>query len=452
MRKLILIWTYILVFLVSTTCLFALENDLVSQTESTDNYKNNDGTYTKILYSGIRNVFEDGKWKRVEDARSLKDKGFKILYLEIDPDLIIEIIDFNYSAITYKAKVKNKYVNEDMPIRVFKQNMTFDELKWGQKYPNQKITWKDKVIKQSEKNYKFLSEFDEVTETVPFGLSYYLEFGKNSTVVILQDVDTENIGDTWTQESDNPSYNSGADTAIKTDRRRDWRAYIKFSLVQIPINVTIHEAYLHMYPPSTASETVVNAYHVINHTWREGNGTGTECSNELDCNGGIIHNRQPCGAGFNDSQQCNLTPEVNLSITEAGQWYKFNITGMVISEYSSNFNNVSIVLRDKLTNPNEGAVQVYFNSKENADTTKRPYLNITYTRSLSVYPSATGVRVLPQNPNAGQDLLCNYTYTSPKNYTEQNSSFKWFKNGTDQNINAQLLSKTNLTRPRVLMF
>ena len=118
---------------------------------------------------------------------------------------------------------------------------------------------------------------------------------------------------------------------------------------------------------------------------------------------------------------------------------------MVISEYSSNFNNVSIVLRDKLTNPNEGAVQVYFNSKENADTTKRPYLNITYTRSLSVYPSATGVRVLPQNPNAGQDLLCNYTYTSPKNYTEQNSSFKWFKNGTDQNINAQLLSKTNLT-------
>lgn len=63
-------------------------SDLVSRTVSTDTYQNEDETYTKILYSGIRNVFEDGIWKRAEDARSLKGKGFEVVYLEKDPELI----------------------------------------------------------------------------------------------------------------------------------------------------------------------------------------------------------------------------------------------------------------------------------------------------------------------------------------------------------------------------
>ena len=37
-------------------------------------------------------------------------------------------------------------------------------------------------------------------------------------------------------------------------------------------------------------------------------------------------------------------------------------------------------------------------------------------------PNATNVMVLPLIPNAGQDLLCNYTYSDPENWTEQNSS------------------------------
>ena len=60
-------------------------------------------------------------------------------------------------------------------------------------------------------------------------------------------------------------------------------------------------------------------------------------------------------------------------------------------------------------------------------------------------PSVSGALVLPQNPNAGQDLLCNYTYSSQENYTEQNSTFKWWKNGVDQNINSQILNRDNLS-------
>ena len=60
-------------------------------------------------------------------------------------------------------------------------------------------------------------------------------------------------------------------------------------------------------------------------------------------------------------------------------------------------------------------------------------------------PSASNVRVLPEIPNAGQDLLCNYTYSDPENFTEQNSSYEWWKNSVNQNINSQTLAKGNLT-------
>ncbi len=60
-------------------------------------------------------------------------------------------------------------------------------------------------------------------------------------------------------------------------------------------------------------------------------------------------------------------------------------------------------------------------------------------------PSVSNVRVLPEIPNAGQDLLCNYTYSDPENFTEQNSSYEWWKNSVNQNVNSQTLAKSNLT-------
>jgi len=60
-------------------------------------------------------------------------------------------------------------------------------------------------------------------------------------------------------------------------------------------------------------------------------------------------------------------------------------------------------------------------------------------------PSASGVKVLPENATAGNDLLCNYTYSDPENFEERDSTYEWWKNGANQNINLQLLGKGNLT-------
>ncbi len=59
--------------------------------------------------------------------------------------------------------------------------------------------------------------------------------------------------------------------------------------------------------------------------------------------------------------------------------------------------------------------------------------------------TVSNVLVLPLNPTAGQDLLCNYTYIDIEGYAEQSSSYQWFKNTVNQNINNSLLGKGNLT-------
>ncbi|MBI2546703.1 hypothetical protein HYV81_06005 [Candidatus Woesearchaeota archaeon] len=60
-------------------------------------------------------------------------------------------------------------------------------------------------------------------------------------------------------------------------------------------------------------------------------------------------------------------------------------------------------------------------------------------------PNITGVKILPLMPNAGQNLFCNYTYYDTENFTEQNSSYEWWKNNVNQNINSQILEYKNLT-------
>lgn len=74
--------------------------------------------------------------------------------------------------------------------------------------------------------------------------------------------------------------------------------------------------------------------------------------------------------------------------------------------------------------------------------------NITISTSCdrtNEAPSVNGVIVKPFTPNAGQDLECTFNYTDPENFLEQNSTFEWWKNGANQNINSNILDKGNLT-------
>ncbi|NQV09022.1 hypothetical protein HQ529_04180 [Candidatus Woesearchaeota archaeon] len=78
-----------------------------------------------------------------------------------------------------------------------------------------------------------------------------------------------------------------------------------------------------------------------------------------------------------------------------------------------------------------------------------PATNITYNNQqctrTNEAPTVSNVNVYPSNPTAGDNLVCNYTYFDPENFEEKDSSYEWWKNSANQNINSRILNKGNLT-------
>ncbi len=72
------------------------------------------------------------------------------------------------------------------------------------------------------------------------------------------------------------------------------------------------------------------------------------------------------------------------------------------------------------------------------------YSNQTCYRTNEA-PNATNANVIPTSPTAGHDLVCNFSYSDPEDNPEKDSIYEWWKNGTNQNINDQILGKGNLT-------
>ena len=60
-------------------------------------------------------------------------------------------------------------------------------------------------------------------------------------------------------------------------------------------------------------------------------------------------------------------------------------------------------------------------------------------------PTVSSVNTILINATLGDNLECNYSYSSPLNYSEKDSSYKWYKDGVNQNINSQTLAKGNLS-------
>ena len=108
----------IMLFIFVGLFLISLVSATTEYTPSSDTICN-DGVCTKTLYSGVRNVYEDNQWKKVEEARSLKDKGFNVIMLEDDKEFPVEVVDFNYTSIKVKLNPKGiKVFNENIPLRI----------------------------------------------------------------------------------------------------------------------------------------------------------------------------------------------------------------------------------------------------------------------------------------------------------------------------------------------
>lgn len=198
-------------------------------------------------------------------------------------------------------------------------------------------------------------------------LSLTLVDSGNPTTIKLQEPDTENLEDSYvSQGAAGSNYGSEASFAIRDNTDTNMRTYIKFNLSAVPSGQTIENAVLFFYLYVNGTTNTAAIHHVYNQTW-----------NEL----AITWNNQPCGTGFDDSGNCNLTAE-DTETTAFIKWYNWTVTEAVSTDYADSKTNVSFIIKT----PEVAEFSVdYFRSKhETENVSLRPYLNITYSEAPPV--------------------------------------------------------------------
>ncbi|MEK6917836.1 MAG: S8 family serine peptidase [Nanoarchaeota archaeon] len=318
---------------------------VTTYTKSSDTICNGN-TCTTTLYSGIRNVFEDGEWKKIEDARSLKNKNFEIKYLDSDDDYKLNVLDFNYTSIQFELEISNNKLNQNIPIRLWEVN--------DSKLSNENI------VKNSYKDYSDIKINNNVKQssakkvyTSNFGLGKILEIGGNSTTITLQDADTENLNDVYTSyNSPDTNYDGDYLSLLQYSHSFARDSWIMFNLSSLQSGNEILDAVFSWMYYSLTQNTTNELHACFNPcSWTEEN---------------LTWNSRP---SYNQTAY-NVTNQSQSS----GNRYNFNATGLVKETFSGGYNNVTLVIR----NLNIAGSRDYY-SKEMGTVLQRPYLNITYT-------------------------------------------------------------------------
>ena len=370
------------------------ESVLWSRTPTTETLKNPDGTYTKTLYSGIMWVDEGHKRypyfdTSPENASSLKGKGFEIVYIENDSDYKLDVIDFNYTTITYNLTLKS---TGSVPIKVWEINETKQ---------NDPAT-----IKNSYKDYSDVKSSisptqskTQATYTSEIGTNKILEIGSSSTTITLQDADTENLEDTYISLV-TPDTSKGDSIALYPhgDRRAFFKFYSSELTSSFVYNIT--NAELNLTPTGYAVGNYAGfLYNVSNQTWSEDSVTW----NNRPTNGSLI--------------------DTNLLFGDSGV-KSFSVTDWVKNQSAQ---NISFMLHSNSTT-------ISIASKENGVTADRPKLTITYTPYIDIISPTPSEILTDDTPKPNFNIsnatvfdVCYWTNDSgATNYSMTNSGNYWY--------------------------
>jgi len=311
----------------------------------------------KILYSGIRNVYEDNLWKRVEEARSLKNSSIKCV-VNSDGENIVKCLDWNMTSIKLEFSFKSPSIfSKQIPIRIYSYN---------------KSNLSNLILKSEIK--ESFNLIDNKKEKILNNFKYgdIVHFGEKSTTIKLQDANTENLDDDYISEGA-PNSNFGSSTVLHTrSTSLDYQSYIKFNISSLPSDSEIEDSFLYFYFYFYNGTTIiVKAYECNNHTWDEGT---------------ITWNTKPSISNYLD----------NKTILLDGEWYGFNVTSWIKSEFENEDLNVSFNLQG-------GGNDDYtlFRSKEYSTISQRPYLNITYRIKNYCYQETANISTSCGGLNTG---------------------------------------------------
>ncbi len=394
-----------------------IEEPDITYTSSTDKICIN-GTCNLILYSGVRNVYEDGVWKRVEDARSLKDKeGIYFVYLENDSGFDIITNEFNISYVNMTLQFLGNpldypecQVTDSLNAKCdFKIDEKWEEINdtTGEIIPKSQLKFQYKwemkqgvVIKGDKVKYEYNGN--------PFARA--ISFGGNSTTIKLQDNVTE-VLENILIESDNPDFNAVSQTITKLlgSTSINDETLIKFNISSIPSDVTIENSVLFLYMNTEGIDTgegyYGDAHHLYNQSWGEASMTWN-IALTMD---------------YNSTREDRWIIEGADPTPDAPAWVDWTVTSMLEKSYLDNDANFSIWIRTVYWKGNPGAFDyVQFHSKRYAPPiTLHPYLNITYSEA----PTDTCSPSSPLTSNQLFNCSDNCTQSTNLNAGEFNITF-----------------------------
>jgi len=265
----------------------------------------------------------------------------------------------------------------------------------------------------------------------PTGFAVYTDIGGGQTVLTLQTPDIDNLDDVYVDKlSANKNY--GDKDYLKVQKSTWQRGYLKFNISAIPINQIIDNASLCMFLDNDQGSQTISINHVYNDSWCEGDG-GIDSSPSCE----ITWNTQPCGTDDeNIIGDCNASVE-DILITNTdldGTFQCFNIINMLTNDYDSEDELISMVLWTIDT----GSADT-FASKEDTNSSRWPYLNITY-HTANTAPSLVLV-----NPQDGASYGYNISIALDFIVSDADSNLDSCWYNINNGANVSLASCANIT-------
>lgn len=391
----------VFIFLFTIVVLISVAQAIVTYTPSSENTCDN-GLCTMTIYSGTQFIYEDSKWKKVEDARSLKSVWQKV-YLEKDPNYDIEFTDYNYTYISGILKVNSKASHPfEFCFRNETASITSASSKGTQVYCRSiNITFADNPytfnIDFSKSNakvniagidYDAKAAFPDFSALNPLDIVSW-KLGANSTKIFLNESNYATLEDIYVR-SDQPNTNKEGDSdlVVQGDTSNTGRVFLMFNLTLIPSGATIDYANLSLYckQVSGAGARTYQAYNTSTY-----NSSGKVWDENV--------------MTWNNQQAADTLQSTYITVP-AVKWYSWNVTNAV--QASLPIINVSLMIKDSVED-SVPSVYSIFRSKGYATVAQRPQLIVTYTT-----PSG----LLPHIMDIGDPLYCSIPSITGKNNTE----------------------------------
>lgn len=208
-----------------------------------------DGLCKLDLFSGVRFVQEDGSWKNIEDARSLKGTGISCVVNE-DSIHKAECLDWNYTSVTLNIGIKDvSALDKDVPIKV--------------------LDYDGKELSRESMQFNSLSDKEEIVINTKIGDEIHI--GEESTTIVLNETNSGTLADIYL-DSSNPTKNYGSTNYLTMSYDKTESIVIKWNLSSVSENNVISsELGLYLYQRSgSGNQYNISVYKLSNSTWEEG--------------------------------------------------------------------------------------------------------------------------------------------------------------------------------------